>query len=116
MNGVGKIEIKLKITTNHKKIIIDVSDTGKGIPKSKIKKVFYPGYTTKKRGWGLGLTLAKRIIEDYHRGTIFVKSSELNRGTKFRIILNQEEPTGTFEKYDIVNRLNPFRRDLMEQA
>ena len=116
MNGVGKIEIKLKITTNHKKIIIDVSDTGKGIPKSKIKKVFYPGYTTKKRGWGLGLTLAKRIIEDYHRGTIFVKSSELNRGTKFRIILGQEEPTGSFEKYDIVNRLNPFRRDLMEKA
>ena len=70
------------------KVIIDVSDNGKGIPKSKIKQVFNPGFTTKKRGWGLGLTLAKRIIETYHKGKIFVKSSEENVGTTFRIILS----------------------------
>ncbi|MGD1841292.1 MAG: PAS domain-containing sensor histidine kinase [Thermonemataceae bacterium] len=108
MNSVGSIEIKLKITANHRKIIIDISDTGKGIQKSKIKKVFEPGYTTKKRGWGLGLTLAKRIIEDYHGGKIFVKSSEPNKGSKFRIVLNQETPEGIFKKYEIVNKLNPF--------
>ena len=87
MGGVGSI----KITVMHGsdgKVIIDVSDNGKGIPKSKIKQVFNPGFTTKKRGWGLGLTLAKRIIETYHKGKIFVKSSEENVGTTFRIILS----------------------------
>ena len=67
--------------------VIDITDTGKGIPKSKISQVFTPGYTTKKRGWGLGLSLSQRIIENYHRGKIFVKHSEVNVGTTFRIIL-----------------------------
>lgn len=66
---------------------IDVIDTGKGIPKSHFKKVFEPGFTTKKRGWGLGLSLTKRIVENYHKGKIFVKSSELEKGTTFRVLL-----------------------------
>jgi signal transduction histidine kinase len=66
---------------------IDVSDTGKGIPKSKIETIFQPGYTSKKRGWGLGLSLAKRIIEEYHKGKIYVKHSELGKGTTFRILI-----------------------------
>lgn len=66
---------------------IDVADTGKGIPKGQFKKVFEPGFTTKKRGWGLGLSLTKRIVEDYHKGKIFVKSSELGKGTTFRVLL-----------------------------
>lgn len=83
----GKGEISLKVEQDKKNFVIDISDTGKGIPSGKIKKVFEPGYTTKKRGWGLGLSLAKRIIEDYHNGKIFVKKSELNEGTTFRILL-----------------------------
>lgn len=66
---------------------IEVSDTGKGIPKSHFTKVFEPGYTTKKRGWGLGLSLTKRIVENYHQGKIFVKASEMGKGTTFRILL-----------------------------
>ncbi|MEZ4772800.1 MAG: HAMP domain-containing sensor histidine kinase [Bacteroidia bacterium] len=66
---------------------IDVTDTGKGIPKSNFKKVFEPGFTTKKRGWGLGLSLTKRIVENYHQGKIFVKSSEVDKGTTFRVLL-----------------------------
>jgi len=66
-----------------------VTDTGKGIAKSKFKTVFNPGYTTKKRGWGLGLSLVKRIIESYHGGRIFVKSSEVGKGTTFRIELRK---------------------------
>ncbi len=69
------------------KAIIEVSDTGKGIRKKDISNVFRPGFTTKKRGWGLGLSLAKRIVEEYHKGHIFVKSSEPGRGTTFRIEL-----------------------------
>jgi signal transduction histidine kinase len=84
MNGVGNIHIFI-LKGNEGKVFIDITDTGKGIPKSKIKQVFNPGFTTKKRGWGLGLTLAKRIIEKYHQGKIFVKSSEENTGTTFRI-------------------------------
>ena len=68
-------------------IEIDISDTGKGIPPSKVKVVFEPGFTTKARGWGLGLSLAKRIIENYHKGKIFVKHSKLNEGTTFAIHL-----------------------------
>lgn len=71
------------------KVVIDVTDTGKGIRKKDIKNVFRPGFTTKKRGWGLGLSLAKRIIEEYHRGRIWVKSSEMGKGTTFRIELNR---------------------------
>jgi signal transduction histidine kinase len=71
-----------------------VSDTGKGISKKHITRVFEPGFSTKKRGWGLGLTLAKRIIENYHKGKIFVKQSEPGKGTTFRIIMNHavEDP------------------------
>ena len=64
---------------------IEVTDNGKGIPKKDVKNVFTPGFTTKKRGWGLGLSLARRIVEDYHKGRIFVKSSEVGVGTTFRI-------------------------------
>ena len=83
----GAIAIKI-LRGNEGKVFIDVSDTGKGIPRSKLAMVFKAGFTTKKRGWGLGLTLAKRIIETYHDGKIFVKSSEESMGTTFRISLN----------------------------
>ena len=85
MDGSGRIII----TTGHDKdkAFIEISDTGKGIQRKHFKTVFNPGYTTKKRGWGLGLTLVKRIIEDYHGGRIFVKESEIGRGTTFRIEL-----------------------------
>lgn len=71
------------------KVIIDISDTGRGIDRRNFKRIFNPGYTSKKRGWGLGLSLGKRIIEDYHRGKLFVKQSQLGVGTTFRIILEQ---------------------------
>lgn len=87
MEATGKIDITL--TPENKHLIIDVTDTGKGIPKSNFKTVFKPGFTTKARGWGLGLSLVKRIIEENHNGKIFVKSSELGRGTTFRIILKK---------------------------
>lgn len=86
MGNAGTIAIKI-LRGSDNKVFIDVSDTGKGIPKSMLTNVFRPGFTTKKRGWGLGLTLAKRIIELYHEGKIFVKSSEENSGTTFRIEL-----------------------------
>lgn len=82
----GIIAIKI-LRGNEGRVFIDVSDTGKGIPRGKLDQVFKAGFTTKKRGWGLGLTLAKRIIETYHDGKIFVKSSEENQGTTFRISL-----------------------------
>ncbi|MBO4328429.1 MAG: HAMP domain-containing histidine kinase [Bacteroidales bacterium] len=87
MGDKGKITLDL--TEGNEEVVIDLSDTGKGIPKSKYKQVFNPGYTSKKRGWGLGLSLAKRIIEEYHKGKIFVKSSVLGQGTTFRIILKK---------------------------
>lgn len=87
MEGVGSLTFK--ITEFSKQVAIDVIDNGKGIPKSKHKTVFNPGYTTKKRGWGLGLSLTKRIIEEYHRGKIFVKHSEPHLGTTFRIVLQK---------------------------
>ena len=87
MGGQGNI--RFCIEENAKKVFIDVSDTGKGILKSKFKTVFNPGYTTKKRGWGLGLSLVKRIIESYHGGRIYVKNSEIGKGTTFRIELNR---------------------------
>ena len=86
MGGKGAIDIR--IMKIYEGIAIDVSDTGKGMSKSKTSQIFRPGFTTKKRGWGLGLALAKRIIENYHQGKIFVKSSEINVGTTFRILLN----------------------------
>ncbi|MEO8762405.1 MAG: HAMP domain-containing sensor histidine kinase [Bacteroidia bacterium] len=85
MDGKGKITVSLQ-NQNHK-VIIDITDTGKGISKTKLKTVFEPGYTTKQRGWGMGLSLCKRIIENYHNGKIFVKQSEVGKGTTFRIIL-----------------------------
>ena len=87
MGDHGKITVDLINDSDH--IHIDISDTGKGIPKSKIKQVFNPGYTSKKRGWGMGLSLARRIIEDYHKGKIFVKSSVVGQGTTFRITLKK---------------------------
>jgi signal transduction histidine kinase len=86
MGSTGTIAIKI-LRGNEGKVFIDISDTGKGMAKSVISSVFKPGFTTKKRGWGLGLALAKRIIELYHNGRIFVKSSEENQGTTFRIEL-----------------------------
>ena len=87
MEGQGKITFQVE--ERDKVVRIDVTDTGKGIAKSKFKTVFNPGYTTKKRGWGLGLSLVKRIIESYHGGRIFVKSSEVGKGTTFRIELRK---------------------------
>ena len=87
MVGVGEISISLEET--HKNVTIDISDTGKGVPKRKYKAIFRPGHTSKKRGWGLGLSLAKRIIETYHKGKIYVKTSEVGKGTTFRIILKK---------------------------
>lgn len=89
MNNKGKIEISVG-ELNHQ-VIIDIEDTGKGLKKSKFTTIFKPGYTTKSRGWGLGLSLTKRIIEEYHEGKIFVKNSEINKGTTFRIILKKEK-------------------------
>lgn len=86
MNGAGAITVEMEVKEGQ--VIIDVSDTGKGMPKSKFKTVFEPGFTTKQRGWGLGLSLTKRIIENYHSGKIFVKNSVIDKGTTFRIILN----------------------------
>lgn len=85
MEGKGKISID--ITRQEKQLQIDVTDSGKGISSANMGKVFKPGFTTKKRGWGLGLTLSKRIIEQYHKGQLFVKHSEPGKGTTFRIIL-----------------------------
>ncbi len=87
MDGQGEISIHVKDEITQ--TIIDVCDTGKGISPQNIKKVFKPGFSTKKRGWGLGLSLAKRIMNEYHYGDIFVKKSELGKGTTFRIILNR---------------------------
>ena len=87
MGGTGSISINLK--DQFQNLIIDIKDEGKGIPKSKFKTIFQPGYTTKQRGWGLGLSLSKRIIESYHKGRIFVFHSEVNKGTTMRIILKK---------------------------
>ena len=87
MEGEG--EITYRVSESDKNVIIEVSDTGKGIPKSAFKKIFNPGYTTKQRGWGLGLSLAKRIIEEYHRGRILVKSSEIGKGSSLQILMNK---------------------------
>jgi len=90
----GKGKIKVEITANKAKksqILIDITDTGKGIPRSKFDTVFQPGYTTRKRGWGLGLSLTKRIITNYHSGTIAVRDSEIGKGTTFRIVLKNTQ-------------------------
>ncbi len=102
MEGRGRIDITVSTTAKprrclfgllskeHRCLAIEVSDTGKGIPKGRWRSVFEPGFTTKKRGWGLGLSLAKRIVEKYHKGRIFVKTSEAGKGTTFRIELKQQ--------------------------
>lgn len=86
MAGVGKIQVSLG-SLGKEEVYVDIQDNGKGMSKGKIKEVFKPGFTTKKRGWGLGLALAKRIIENYHQGRIYVKSSQVDVGTTFRIVL-----------------------------
>ncbi|HZH67695.1 MAG TPA: HAMP domain-containing sensor histidine kinase [Chitinophagales bacterium] len=83
IEGVGKIQLTIQIVKQN--IVIDIKDSGKGIPKNKINSIFEPGFSTKKRGWGLGLTLTKRIIEQYHNGKIYVKESSEDKGTTFRI-------------------------------
>ncbi|HEY4651107.1 MAG TPA: HAMP domain-containing sensor histidine kinase [Pontibacter sp.] len=88
MEGKGSITLQL-LLLGKSSIAIDITDTGKGIQKSKMDSVFLPGYTTKKRGWGLGLALAKRIIDNYHQGRLYVKASEVGKGTTFRIVLNR---------------------------
>lgn len=85
MDGEGEIDVE--VSTDSKSILIDITDTGKGIPKGKFETIFEPGYSTKRRGWGLGLSLTKRIVEEYHNGKIFVKQSEVGKGTTFRIAL-----------------------------
>jgi signal transduction histidine kinase len=85
MEGKGKLSVLIKDTASQ--VLIDITDTGKGISKANISKVFKPGFTTKKRGWGLGLTLTKRIIEQYHKGQIFISHSEVGKGTTFRVVL-----------------------------
>lgn len=92
-NAVDAIDssgsITIDVFESGKQVIIDLTDTGKGLPKNKFKAVFNPGYTSKERGWGLGLSLARRIIKDYHKGRIYVKSSIVGQGTTFRIVLNK---------------------------
>ena len=83
----GKGDLKLSITQVEKQVFVNITDTGKGIPKQLFNKIFEPGYTTKKRGWGLGLSLAKRIVEDYHKGKIKVVESEIGKGTTIQITL-----------------------------
>ena len=89
MKGVGELRLNM-IPLPNKGVAIDITDTGKGISKANMQKVFSPGFSTKKRGWGLGLTLAKRIVEEYHNGKLYVKSSETGKGTTFRIVLNSK--------------------------
>ena len=92
MEGKGSITIEVKTENGKGKtenLYIDITDTGKGIDRRSFRRIFNPGYTSKKRGWGLGLSLGKRIIQDYHRGKLFVKQSQLGVGTTFRIVLEQ---------------------------
>jgi two-component system, sporulation sensor kinase D len=89
MEGSGVITVR--ISDNEKNALVDISDTGKGIPKSAFNKIFNPGFTTKQRGWGLGLSLAKRIVEEYHNGKIFVRQSEVGKGSCIRIVMNKDK-------------------------
>lgn len=89
MEGIG--EITIHVSESDKHALIDISDTGKGIPKSAFNKIFNPGFTTKQRGWGLGLSLAKRIIEEYHNGKIFVRHSEVGKGSCIRIVMYKDK-------------------------
>lgn len=94
----GEIEVKITENLVREQVFIDVSDTGKGIPRNRFERIFQPGYTTRKRGWGLGLSLTRRIIQNYHKGQVFVKESELGKGATFRIVLKNNltyEPTNS---------------------
>jgi signal transduction histidine kinase len=88
MKGKGKLVLEIKHDDNYVKI--NVSDTGKGIQKKQFKTIFEPGFTTKKRGWGLGLSLTKRIVEEYHKGTIKVLNSEIGKGTTMQVSLKKQ--------------------------
>jgi K+-sensing histidine kinase KdpD len=85
MEGTGNLNIQINHDAEF--VYLDITDTGKGVPRSKFKTIFKPGYTTKKRGWGLGLSLVKRIVHEYHKGQIYVRHSEPGKGTTFRIVL-----------------------------
>jgi nitrogen-specific signal transduction histidine kinase len=92
----GTIKVEVREYLVKEQVFIDITDTGAGIPRLKFEAVFQPGYTTRKRGWGLGLSLTKRIVENYHQGSVFVKESEIGKGTTFRIVLKSNmtyEPT-----------------------
>ena len=89
MGGIGELRVRM-LPLPGDEVAIDITDTGKGMSKATMAKVFSPGYSTKKRGWGLGLTLAKRIVEEYHSGRLFVKTTEIGKGTTFRIVLKRE--------------------------
>jgi signal transduction histidine kinase len=93
MEGAGQIQLTL--FEEEDLVVVEVADNGKGIRKKDIKDVFTPGFTTKKRGWGLGLSLARRIVEEYHKGHIYVKSSELGKGTTFRVEIPQRKAKKT---------------------
>ncbi len=96
INNDGTITINIIENLTKEEVFIEITDTGKGIPRSKFDTIFQPGYTTRKRGWGLGLSLTKRIVENYHSGQVFVKESEIGKGTTFRIVLKSSityEPT-----------------------
>ena len=95
MNGEGTITFTLSAKENM--VALDVKDTGKGLHKSDFKAIFRPGYSTKKKGWGLGLSLAMRIVSNYHRGRIFIRESEIGRGTTFRILLQRANPPGPLQ-------------------
>ena len=85
----GRGAIIVDILEETKVVYIEITDTGKGIARQNVPMVFKPGFTTKKRGWGLGLSLSKRIIQQYHKGEIFVKHTEMGKGTTFRIVLKK---------------------------
>ena len=89
IDNAGQIKVEISGNKARGQVYIDVTDTGKGIPRSKFETVFQPGYTTRKRGWGLGLSLTRRMVENYHSGQIFVKDSEVGKGTTFRILLKE---------------------------
>ena len=91
MEGRGQLRVTLRALPRQQLVAIDVADTGKGIPKNKLSDVFTPGYTTKKRGWGLGLALAKRIIDGYHNGKLTILHSEIGKGTTFRLLLPADQ-------------------------
>lgn len=111
MKGVGELRLNI-LPLPHQEVAVDITDTGKGISKANMQKVFSPGFSTKKRGWGLGLTLAKRIIEEYHNGKLFVKSSEVGKGTTFRIVLHAD---GATPKRSLLDTAHPFGQRASEK-